>query len=171
MLIKTPLCPRPPGGAEEGGEGGPRQAEQASAGKERRDFHGLFFDHQLRVEVGIDRLEILLGLGVVVVAVGQRRNLLQRGLVELCVDVEPLDIQRRAGHTANADRMDTHPTVDRALHRRHWIGRRGIFTIAQQDNRGRAVRPRRHGGRFGGRPRGHVAVEPGTVVLTGVDGV
>jgi hypothetical protein len=95
--------------------------EHPGAGAERGEFHRLRPDHEARVDAVVDRAERLRVVGGVVRAVGYRRDLPEHRLVELGVDLETLDLERRTGRAADADRVDPDAAVGSGLGRGDWI--------------------------------------------------
>ena len=119
----------------------------------------------------VDRAQLVGVVGGVVGAVGDLGDLAEHRLVELAVDLEALDLERRPGRTADADGVDPHAAVGRGRGGLQRIGPLVVLAVAQQDDRGRGVRAighRRRAGSVGiGRTVGVVA--GGRVVIGGLD--
>ena len=130
-----------------------QQQEQPGAREQRGDLHRLGLDHQPRVDRVVDRAQLVGVVGGVVGAVGDVGDLAEHRLVELAVDLEALDLERRPGGAADADRVDPHATVGRGRGGLQRIGPLVVLAVAQQDDRGRGVRAvghrRRRRGRVG----------------------
>ena len=62
-------------------------------------------------------------------------------LVELAVDLEPVDLERRPGRAADADGVDPDAAVGGGLGGVQRVGLLVVLAVGQQDDRGRGVRP------------------------------
>ncbi len=100
-------------------------------------------------DVLVDRRQVGLVRGRVVRAVGHRRDRLERRLVELGVDHEPLDFERGPGRAADTDRVDPDAKILRGLGRLERVGPRGVLAVGQQHDDRRVV----HAGGDRGRSR------------------
>ena len=113
------------------------------------------FDDQPRVEVVVDRAELLRVLRPEVRALGHGRDLLEQRLVELRVDLEAVEVQGRPRRASEADGEDPDPLVGGGLRRGRRVRRLVVLAVGEQDDDRRRVRPGRHGrGRGRGRRRG-----------------
>ena len=91
------------------------------------------------LDVVVDPAQVGLVGRRVVRAVGLLGDVLEDGLVELGVDPEAVDLERRAGRRADADRVDPDAPVLAA-----WVAPRrvrgdGVLAVAEQDDDGRLV--------------------------------
>src|SRR4030095_4683007 len=93
-----------------------QREERADRHENRRDFgRSLLFQKKLGGEVAIDGLEIGGGAGLKVVAMGRRRYLLQRVVVEPYAHRPAFESERRPFDGSNAHGVDTHTVLRREL--------------------------------------------------------
>ena len=65
------------------------------------------------------------------------------------MDLEPVDLERRPGRAADADRVDPDTAVGGRLGGLERVGLLVVLAVGQQHDRGRCVRALRDGGQVG----------------------
>ena len=104
-----------------------------------RDLERLGPDDQLRLEVLVDRLDAVGVVGRVVRAAGHLGDLGQGRLVELGVDLEPVEVEVGARGAPDPDRHDPDPPVGGLLGHRDRVRALVVLAVAEQHDHGRRV--------------------------------
>lgn len=121
------------------------EEQDAGSGEERRDLHRFGPDHESRFDALVDRVQLRRVLRGVIDTARHLGDLTEHRLVEPAVDLESLDVERRAGERSDPDRVDPHAAVGGSLGRLQRIGRLIVLSVGQQHDRGRRVCPAGYG--------------------------